>query len=215
MGKEISKALKFIYKSILDIIYPPESNCIVCGEEQYIGLCPLCKVRIKRMESVTDVITYGFYGNVLKELILQFKYHKNFIAGDILSEFLVQLIEENNVKGDVICYVPMTRKSKRKRGFNQCELIANYIGDKFNIPVSNSILKIISTSEQKTLSKDERFKNIKGAFSIKNSNEILNKDIILIDDVITTGATINECIKILKKFGADKITVLTIAKSNI
>lgn len=215
MGKEINKTLKIIYKSLLDIIYSSETKCIICGADEYIGLCPLCNCRIKRIKSVDNIITYGFYGDVLKELILKFKYHKNFTAGDILSEFLLKLIYENDIKADIICYVPMTRKSKRKRGFNQCELIANYIGDKLNIPVSNSIKKIISTVEQKTLSKDERVKNIEGAFSIKNYNEFLSKDVILIDDVITTGATINECIKILRKSGVKKITVLTIAKSNI
>lgn len=215
MGKEINKTLKIIYKALLDIIYPLENRCIICGVDEYVGLCPLCNSKIKRAKSVDNVITYGFYGDVLKELILQFKYHKNFTAGDILSDFLVELILQNNIKADIICYVPMTKKSKRKRGFNQCELIANYIGDKFNIPVSNSIKKIISTVEQKTLSKDERSKNIEGAFSIENSKEFFSKDIILIDDVITTGATINECIKILKRVGVKKITVLTIAKSNI
>lgn len=215
MGKEINKALKIVYKSLLDIIYPAQNNCITCGEDQYVGLCPLCKTRIKRVKSAEHVLTYGFYGDVLKELILQFKYHKNFTAGNILSEFLLELIQEHNINADVICYVPMTKKSKRKRGFNQCELIANYVGDKINMPVSNSIEKIISTIEQKTLSKDERAKNINGAFFIKNSKEILRKNVILIDDVITTGSTVNECIKTLKKSGVKEITVLTIAKSNI
>lgn len=215
MGKEINKTIKIIYKSILNIIYPSEELCIICGVDGYVGLCPLCKSKIKKVNISNSVISYGYYGGVLKELILQFKYHKNFTAGDILSELLIELIEKNDINFDAICYIPMTKKAQKKRGFNQSELIANYIGDKYNISVINSIKKIKATAEQKTLSKDEREKNISGAFSIKNSKKILNKELVLVDDVITTGSTINECIKVLKKSGVRKITVLTIAKSNI
>ena len=125
------------------------------------------------------------------------------------------MIEENNIYADVICYVPMTKKSEKKRGFNQCEVIARHIGYRINIPVSDCIKKIKNTKEQKTLTKEERVKNLKGAFKVSRVKDIKNKDVILIDDVMTTGATINECKDILKRSGANKITVLTIAKSNI
>ena len=77
------------------------------------------------------------------------------------------------------------------------------------------IIKIKHTKEQKTLSKDERRINVEGAFKIKDNRDIFNKVVILIDDVMTTGSTINECKKILKNNGAKRIIVLTIAKSDI
>lgn len=216
MGKTIFKKIVNIGKEILDIIYPPEEKCIICDESGFIGICPSCKSDIKVLEMDDNRnVSYGFYGGALKKLILEFKYSSNFVAGEILSKFLLEIIKSKNINGDVICYVPMTKKAIKKRGFNQCKIIANNIGFYTNINVSNCIKKAKNTREQKTLSKDERNINVKDAFIIDSNIDIAGKDVILIDDVITTGATVNECKNILIKNGANKITILTIAKSNI
>ncbi|WP_196001129.1 ComF family protein [Clostridium sp. 1001271B_151109_B4] len=216
MGKTIFKILKIIYKQLLDIVYPMEEKCIICEIEGFIGICDCCKTEIKRcyMEDKKS-ISYGFYGGVLKKLILELKYNKNFTAAEILSNLILEIINNQNIKADVICYVPMTKKAIKKRGFNQCEVISKSISYTTGIPISNCIIKSKNTKEQKTLSKDERKSNIQGAFNIKRNYDIKNKHVILIDDVITTGATLDECKKILLKYGANEITVLTIAKSNI
>lgn len=210
-----NKIILKIYNEVLGVIYPPEEKCIICREEGFIGLCPHCKSSINRATVEKDNLSYGFYGGVIKTLILKFKYESNFTAGYLLSNFLIEMIEEEKINADVICYVPMTKKAEKKRGFNQCKLMARNIGYHTNIPVSNCIKKIKNTKEQKTLTKEERIINLKGAFKISSINEIKNKNIILIDDVMTTGATISECKYILKKSGAKQIIVLTIAKSNI
>ena len=216
MGKTIFKKIVNIGKEILDIIYPPEEKCIICDEGGFIGICPSCKSNIKMLEIDDNRnISYGFYGGALKKLILEFKYSSNFIAGEILSNFLLEIIKSKKINGDVICYVPMTKKAIKKRGFNQCKVMANNIGFFTNINVSNCIKKVKNTREQKTLSKYDRNINVKGAFIIDSNIDIAGKDVILIDDVITTGATVNECKNILIKNGANTITILTIAKSNI
>lgn len=215
MEQKIIKKIKYITSAVLDIIYPPANKCIICDAEDFIGICPLCKGSIKRVKSQEEILSYGFYGGILKELILSFKYGKNFTAGDVLAELLLTLIKEEKVEGDYICYVPMSKKAIKKRGFNQCEIIGKKIGEELNIPISNCIVKSKDTKEQKTLAKEERIKNVKGAFEIKEEAKIYNKKIILIDDVVTTGATLQECREILKKSDVEKITILTIAKSHI
>lgn len=215
MGQKIIKTLKKIVFGILDIIYPEEDKCICCKAEEYIGICDECLKKIKRVETQDKILTYGFYGGNLKKLILQMKYNKSFTAAKILSGLLIDLIEENNIKADIICYVPMSKSSKVKRGFNQCEVLAENISREIGIPLSKALIKVKNTREQKTLSKEERMKNIQGAFGVRDNLGINDRSIILIDDVVTTGATIIECEKILKKYGANKITILTIAKSNI
>ncbi|SCJ90528.1 DNA utilization protein GntX [uncultured Clostridium sp.] len=214
MGKKIIKEIKNIVETIIDIIYPPSNRCIICNAEDFIGICPYCKSKIKRVENQEDVLSYGYYGGVLKELILAFKYDKNFTAGNVISELLLNLIYENRIEFDAIYYVPMSKSSIKKRGFNQCEIIAKNLSKSLNIPVSNSLIKIKNTKEQKSLSKDERYKNIKGAFKIRENN-IKNKRILLVDDVVTTGATLLECKKVLENYDIEEITVLTIAKSHI
>ena len=210
-----NKGMLKIYNEILDIVYPMEEKCIICRTDGFIGLCPYCKSKINRATIENGNLSYGFYGGILKTLILKFKYESDFTAGYLLSKLLVEMIKENEIYADVICYVPMTKKSEKKRGFNQCEVIARHIGYHINVPVSDCIKKIKNTKEQKTLTKEERVKSIKGAFKVSRIKDIKNKNVILIDDVMTTGATINECKDVLKKSGVNSITVLTIAKGGI
>ena len=210
-----NKGMLKIYNEILDIVYPMEEKCIICRTDGFIGLCPYCKSKINRAAIENGNLSYGFYGGTLKTLILKFKYESDFTAGYLLSKLLVEMIKENEIYADVICYVPMTKKSEKKRGFNQCEVIARHIGYHINVPVSDCIKKIKNTKEQKTLTKEERVKSIKGAFKVSRIKDIKNKNVILIDDVMTTGATINECKDVLKKSGVNSITVLTIAKGGI
>lgn len=216
MGKWLFENIKIIIKEIIEIIYPLEEKCIICNSDGFIKVCPCCKAKIRRTEIINkDSITYGFYGGVLKELILSFKYKKSFIAGEILSEFFMEVINEQNISADYICYIPMSKRDEKRRGFNQCKIIAENVSQYTKIPVSNSIIKNRITKEQKKLSKEERIENIRGAFSVKENNNFTGKSVILIDDVTTAGATLNECKEILKKYGASKIICLTIAKSNI
>lgn len=214
MGKKIIEKIREIISNVLDIIYPPENSCIICHTEDFIGICPLCKSKIKKIENQDNILSYGYYGGVLKELILSFKYDKNFTSAKVIVELLLNLIYEENIKCDVICYVPISKRSMKARGFNQCEIIAKHLGRELGIPVSNCLVKVKDTKEQKSLSKEERSKNIKDAFAVRNDS-IVNKKILLIDDVVTTGSTLLECEKVLKKYSVEKITVLTIAKSHI
>ncbi|WP_300385602.1 phosphoribosyltransferase family protein [Clostridium sp.] len=167
------------------------------------------------MKNNGEIISYGYYSGVLKKVILEFKYKKNFFAGEIISDFIVELIKENNIKGDYIVYVPGNKKSIKKRGFDQCNFIANKVSIKLDIPILKVIKKKNNIKEQKRLSKEERFINIKDAFYINKNNNIKGHEIILIDDVITTGATLLEVGKILIEGDASKINILTVAKSYI
>lgn len=217
MGKRIITLLKYIANGILDIIFPPEEICISCLEDGYVGLCPKCFKNIKRIRNINNSYSYsyGYYVGPLKALILSFKYKENYLAAEILGEFLCQTIKENNIKYDVILYVPLSKKSKKKRGFNQCQILANKVSEKYNIPISKSLVKIRETREQKILSKEDRKSNIADAFDIINANEILNKNVLLIDDVATTGVTGLECEKVLMRYGAKKVSILTVAQSFI
>ena len=215
MGKEIIKIIKIALEALLDIIYPYDNKCIICGVEGFLGICSKCKSEIKRVHQQEEIMAYGYYGGVLKKLILNLKYHKSFIAGKVLADLLCQIIIEKKLSIDCICYVPISKDSLKKRGFNQCSVLAKNISSILDIPVIDCLVKIKETKEQKLLGKEERVKNILGAFEIKNKEKLFKKNILLIDDVYTTGATINECKKNIEKCNINKIYLLTIAKSNI
>ncbi|AIY81024.1 ComF family protein [Clostridium botulinum] len=217
MGKNIKKIIKIIYESLVSIIYPIENYCILCKRNDYVGICDICKSKITCIKNNdNEIISYGYYGGVIKELILKFKYKNNFTAGDILAEFLEKYIIDNmNYKEYIITYIPMTIKSQKKRGFNQCEYIAKKIANSLNIECKKILIKVKDTKEQKMLNKNERKENISGSFDVIKKIDLTDKKIILIDDVTTTGFTIREGYKILKKYGAKEIKLLTLAKSHI
>ena len=215
MGKEIIKIIKIALEALLDIMYPYDNKCIICGVEGFLGICSKCKSEIKRVHQQEEIMAYGYYGGVLKKLILNLKYHKSFIAGKVLADLLCQIIIEKKLSIDCICYVPISKDSLKKRGFNQCSVLAKNISSILDIPVIDCLVKVKETKEQKLLGKEERMKNILDAFEIKNKEKLFKKNILLIDDVYTTGATINECKKNIEKCNINKIYLLTIAKSNI
>ncbi|MCF0149545.1 MAG: ComF family protein [Clostridium sp.] len=214
MGKWITKLLISLKDELLDIIYPPKNSCIICQSE-FVGICPLCKSKIKRVKEFDGVLSYGYYNGALKKLILEFKYNKNFVAGSVLVEFLCEMIRENQLDVDYIVYIPSSKRAMKNRGFNQCEYLAKEIKKSLDISICNDVIKNKNIKEQKLLSKEERCKNIKGAFKLKTDKNIKNKRILIIDDVMTTGATIYECEKLLKENGALSIKMLTVAKSYI
>lgn len=212
MGEKIIKILKLIKRGILEIIYPSEARCIICDKEDIEGICNECNKKITLCNR--NELCIGYYKGVLKELILQFKYNKNFAAGEVL----VQLIENkliNIEKEYYITYIPMSKLSFKQRGFNQCKYIAEELGFRNNIKVIETLKKIKETKDQKTLTKQERFSNLKGSFALIDETCVKAKKIILVDDVITTGATLEEAIRVLKNGGAEQIKTLTLAKSNI
>ncbi|MBE6063000.1 MAG: ComF family protein [Clostridium butyricum] len=225
MGKKtayIKRIIKNLWYSLLEVIYPRESYCIICGKEECEGICDLCRASIKIIEYIAPekdeiiINSYGYYGGALKSLILRLKYHKDFTAGDILAELIEEYIKKYiDYKKYVISYIPMSKKSKKKRGFNQCEYISKKIAYDLSIRNINILFKCRETKEQKKLLKQERFENVKDAFGVYSEKLNDAQNIILIDDVSTTGATMSEAYKLLKKYGIKEIKLLTLAKSHI
>ena len=122
---------------------------------------------------------------------------------------------ENLKKYDIIIIVPISRQRKKDRGYNQSELVAREISKIIKIPIVPQILyKTKNTVPQSSLNKAQREENAKGAYQVIHINKINGKRILLIDDIYTTGNTVNECAKVLIKKGIKRtdIGVLTIAK---
>lgn len=218
MGKTLNRIIKELWDGLIEVVYPRENYCIICKDDDCFGICEHCRKSIRTIKDSyqDEIISYGYYGGVLKELILKFKYKSNFTAGDILAELLEEYIVRNiNYKEYIITYIPLSKKSQKVRGFNQCEYIAKKISKDLSIKKLNLLIKDKETKEQKTLKKGERYENIKNAFKVRASIEFDNCNIILIDDVTTTGATITEAYNLLKKYRVKDIKLLTLAKSHI
>lgn len=156
----------------------------------------------------------GKYKGVLRECIHLLKYK----GKKIILKSLDKLIG-NNIYGFIplekisfIIPVPVHKKRLHERGFNQAELIARLIGDRYKISVfSNLLNKSVNTSPQVTLSREERSKNVRGVFAVTDCSCVRMGTILLIDDVYTTGATVNECARVLRRAKAKEVYVLTLA----
>ena len=156
-----------------------------------------------------------YYSNIVKELIIRLKYRSDFICGEILAKYMLELVKNKKIQFDLIAFVPMTKKALKNRGYNQSEFLANYLSRFLNIPVIYNLIKTMDTKDQIGLSGEERWNNMEKCFDIEESELIKNKKILLVDDVITTGATAFHCADNLKKSGANNVCILTIAKSNV
>ena len=215
----------FTISSVLDLIYP--SKCGVCGKLCREFLCNKCYnifnkesifmiEKIKESEIFFDEHLYIFkYEGIIRRIILDYKFNDKAYLFETFVNFILknkkffQIIKSY----DTIIPVPISRERKNKRGYNQSELIAKKIANVLNLEYNNNCLfKIKNIVEQSKLNKLDRISNIQGAYKICNYNRIIDKKILLIDDVFTTGSTVNECSKKLRKANPSKIGILTIAK---
>lgn len=226
MGQRIIKYIKNILYCLLRLIYSGDECCVICSgySEESEPLCTKCREKLRRCEDHFYIGTNNerylvwsvfYYSNIVKELIIRLKYRSDFICGEILARYMLEFVKENNLKFDLIAYVPMTKSALKNRGYNQSEFLANYLSRWLDIPVFCNLIKIVDTKDQIGLNGDERWENMKSCFYIGESESIINKKILLIDDVITTGATAFHCASNLKKSLIDNVCILTIAKSRV
>ena len=213
MERKIKKTLRIIFKGLCEIVFPKNYTCIICNNEiSEDGLCIKCRNDI--VPTLEEELCIGYYKGTLKELILKLKYKHDFNAGLILIDLLEEKLK--NIGEDYyLTFIPIGKKSFRERGFNQCEYLAKEISFRINIPIIDTLEKCRETKVQKTLNKEERKVNLIGAFKLKSNVDVKGNKLILIYDVITTGATVKEGKKVLKENGALEIKILTLAKSHI
>lgn len=236
--RQFIKFIKKIHKNCLGIIYP--QTCCFCGKVSRHPICsncftqisyikePRCKkcgkpIRYHEQELCYDCNKREFafeqgkniwiHEGKVKWSIYQFKFHNKRIYGEFYAKEFVRLygrwIRENEI--DLIVPVPLHTKRKRKRGYNQAEIIAKHLGKALGIKVdSKAVVRVKETTHQKTLNDQERRENLKQAFCVtKDLSEF--KNLLIVDDIYTTGSTINEIANTIRLKFACKVWFLTIS----
>ncbi|RHQ98264.1 ComF family protein [Peptoclostridium sp. AF21-18] len=156
------------------------------------------------------------YCDKSKVLVLSLKYYGNTYMSRYIAQVMRDKLEFEQLSADYIIPVPLYKKRMRIRGFNQAEKIASYLSECTNIPIIDCVKRNRNTKRLYALNKFQREKELKNAFEVKvDSEEIIGKRIILVDDIFTTGTTVNEISKKLKIYGVDEIIVLTFLTRNI
>lgn len=206
-------------------------NNLIC--EQCLSLikinntlfCPVCRARLAENKKICHknaLYLLGAAGNyddpTLQNLIhyFKYKYFRNIapILGEILTKYLNSLNPQFSILNSIIIPIPLHPHRERERGFNQAKLISQFIANRFNLPLINDLKRIKNNKPQvKIKGLEKRTENISGCFKIENPKLIKGKNIILVDDVFTSGATMNEAVKVLKSAGAKKIIALVLARA--
>ncbi len=231
---QVVHGFKTAVASLTKLLFP--DTCCHCGE-RLVGeqgrLCTRCQLHLPVTDyavrennvaeqrlagripfvAATSYLTF-IHGNVTQSIIHSIKYRNSTelarIAGNWLGASMQESDRFNDV--DIIVPVPLHRRKQRRRGYNQSILICHGIVETFPHPVmEDCLIRHTYTSTQTHLSRSERSENMKGVFSLQNAHKLDNKHILLVDDVLTTGATIEACWSALKKIQGVKISVATLA----
>lgn len=225
-----------IFKGLLDMIYPKNFTCDICGREIFSGdnlcescrdtitvnnefTCPVCGrktpssslcLECKGRPPLYDrAVSPYVYSGGTRDLILKFKSGKGYLR----EYFSRAMYAKCSIfkDADAVCFVPMTRFAENSRGFNQSQLLAAQIAKMMGLPLlKNAVKKVKRTPSQKSLTRRERDENLKSCFEA-DEDEVEGKILLLVDDVLTTGATADAVTKELKKRGAKKVYLVTAA----
>lgn len=241
MTAKIRTTPKFIegaWQFALDLLFP--KICVSCKSEGAF-LCSPCKTQIRvrtpsclqcharstsgktctacrNKTGITRFFApFSYRDAIPRELVHRYKYGRIKELAEALAEPLIAMLHASNFRprGDMIIVpIPLHSRRKRERGFNQSELLARHLGDTFELPVATTCLnRVKNTMPQISLENDkERGENISGAFSVADPASIGKKTVLLVDDVVTSGATLKEAAFVLRKAGARSVWGLAIAR---
>lgn len=237
--------LRGIADKIIEVVAPVGVSCMCCGREIFddLGFCPDCLKTVVMNDGKTckrcgvgldgaedycnncafDKIYFDksyavfSYEGAVQKAILDMKFNNLGRYAKVFARYLAYLAVKNNLEFDAVCFPPMSAKSKRARGYNQAQLLAKYFCDIMdcNEKYLDALAKVKETERQERLNKTDRKQNLIGAFAVKA--DVKGKRVLIVDDVKTTGATLNECAKVLKKKGAVSVVglMLSARKENI
>lgn len=227
--------------NFFNFIFPDNFSCLCCGRDVFNNkyeICDSCKNKLHFLTGklckhcsehlISDgnfcihckgkifycdkIISPFVYDGIVKNFILGLKYNNKKYYANSLSIFMCDTYNKNNLLCDLIIPVPLCDKRLKERGYNQSELLAKPISKTLNLPlVTECLIRVKQTPSQVNLNYKERTNNLIDAFKVINKKLIKDKTILLIDDVYTTGATITECAKTLKRAGAKVVYALTAA----
>jgi len=220
--------------ALADLFFPP--ICTSCGNHLFkneVEICQMCIRRLPRTyfekrphDNLVSALMWGrckielayalfFYrkGERVQHLLYEIKYRGNDKLGVELGRQVAKsILKSESPNFDLIIPIPLHPRKKRKRGFNQAEIIANGISEILQVKVDiHSVFRNIHTVSQTRKGRFERWQNVENIFSVQDPSGLLNKHVLLVDDVITTGSTIEACVNKLTTLEGVQVSVATIA----
>ena len=190
-----------------------DNCCPGCGgfQDGALAVCSRCLAEPQRLwKEAVAALEYCGYA---KELIRRFKFGNMPELARPFGKILSEIVLKRKINADIIVPVPLHPLRSWSRGYNQSELLARMVSDNTGIPVADILKRRLSRSKQSMRSRRERHTALKNAFVLKSKCFVAGKNILLLDDVLTTGATLHAAAKVLLKDGAASVTVLVLART--
>lgn len=201
-----------------------ETNCKNCldNNRSYVpdNLCTRCLKNIndcvctdKEIAEIPYLAAVYYYGDNVRKSLIEFKFRGNKSHAEFFGNKIAEKVAVNfpTADFDLVTFAPMSKKSLKKRGYNQSELLAKVVAKKLFIPCRNTIVKTKETLSQHNLDFSDRQTNLIGSMVADKRADIQGKTILFVDDIKTTGATLRECVKTLKNAGAKEVYCVTVA----
>ncbi len=209
-----------ICRSCKENIPTAVNKCAKCGSDFYFAdnrpVCSICRAAGRYFDGC---LSSAVYDNEMRNAILEFKFKYRMYMASPLSVFLSDKLVEIGLTGrniDYVVAVPCDVAHQRQRGFDTAGLLAKELAKRLNIPYKSDFLeKIRKTQPQKDLPLKQRTKNVKGSFRVTRPADVKGKSFLLVDDVITSGATLMELSRILKRSGAKYVFAATLAQTKL
>ena len=209
-----------LWSWILDLLYPPK--CIFCSallKNEETDLCNHCRRdlpqvmhSLKRGECYEACYAAYYYEAMVAKSIRKFKFAGQAQYADAYGRILAMLILHEHLEFDILSWVPISNRRARQRGYRQTKLIAQAIGRELGVQAVQTLQKVKDNVAQSTLKNEaQRRKNVSEAYEAISPENFSQQRILLVDDVITSGATLSECARTLKKAGAKSVVCVTLA----
>jgi ComF family protein len=235
--RRLSEGARRVFKSTLDLIFPPRCvscgrpgvdlcrecassfpqvagpSCPICGQPQpTAGRCERCRRQPPAFSSVRSAFRYD---GAVKKAIIAFKYNRRSSLAEPLANAMASALPRPDMESSLLCAVPLHPQRQRERGFNQAALLAQGLGRCWDIAVADAeaLRRVRATPQQVELGYAERQTNVQGAFAAY-APLVGDRDIVLVDDVCTTGATLDACAEALLVQGARSASAVTLARAS-
>ena len=211
-----------IFRLLISLLYP--RKCPFCRRviDENKLVCPACEKKLpfiadrppRRFAYVDECYSALEYCGAVRDSVHRFKFQGAAAYAEIYGTFLAKCIDENGIFCDIITWVPLSRARLRKRGYDQARLLAEALAGHMGLEAKPLLKKTRNNKAQSGLrSEAARSANVKGVYALSADSSLEGKRIVLIDDVVTTGATMSECAGVLKKAGAAELIGLTVASA--
>ena len=210
-GRPVTREKRHLCEECLLNIEYVKDACPICSGIMDSGECSICS---KRHIYFDKNICVAEYDGVIKSLIAGYKFGSKKRCALLLADICYEKAKDILEKADCLTAVPASRQKKRKRGFNQSELIARELAEMAGLPYMDILKEKQSGRKQKTLGFSDRFFNVLDRYELK-SQSVSPRAVLIVDDVFTTGATLNECSRTLKEAGFDPVFSLAVGRVGI